>query len=47
MTENSLTIDSKRGKKLAKLLHRKFFTSGIFRRDKMPTDKRRLQNGRF
>ena len=38
MTDNSLTIDSKRGKKLAELLHRKFFTTGIFGRVEMPED---------
>jgi hypothetical protein len=38
MTENSLTINSKGGRKLAKLLQRKFFTSGIFRKVEMPED---------
>jgi hypothetical protein len=38
MTEISLTIDSKRGRKLAKLLHQKIFTSDIFGRDEIPED---------
>ena len=38
MTENSLTIDRERGKKLAKLLYREYFTSGVFGRDEIPED---------
>jgi len=38
MTQISLSIDSKRGRKLSKLLHRKFITSGIFGRVEMPED---------
>jgi hypothetical protein len=36
MSENSSAIDSKRGRKLAELLHRKYYTSGIFGRAEMP-----------